>query len=112
ASRLRAAYLFLRRAENRVQMLRDEQTHGLPDDPLARARIAATLGFADVAAMQAALDAERAWVADLFARTLEAPTRAKGLHVADEFETRTQDALGGWSPAVTEALNSLMGSLG
>jgi glutamate-ammonia-ligase adenylyltransferase len=112
AARLRAAYLFLRRAENRVQMLRDEQTHSLPDDSLARLRIAATLGFPDVAAMHAALAAERVWVADLFARTLEAPTRAKGLHVADEFETRTQDALGGWSPAVTEALNSLMGSLG
>jgi len=112
AQRLCSAYLFLRRAENRVQMLRDEQTHSLPDDALARSRIAATLGFADVAAMQAALEGERAWVADLFARTLEAPTRAKGLHVADEFETRAQDALGGWSAAVTEALNSLMGSLG
>lgn len=112
AARLRRAYLFLRRAENRVQMLRDEQTHSLPDDALARARIAATLGFADSAAMLEALTIERAWVADLFARTLEAPTRAKGLHVADEFETRAQDALGGWSAAVTEALQSLMGSLG
>ncbi len=111
-ARLGHAYLFLRRVENRVQMLRDEQTHCLPDDALARARIAATLGFADTTAMHTALAVERSWVAELFARTLDAPARAKGLHVADEFETRTQDALGGWSPAVTEALQSLIGSLG
>lgn len=112
AARLRSAYVFLRRAENRVQMLRDEQTHCLPDDPLARLRIAASLGHADVESLQAAIDAQRGFVADLFERTLEAPTRAKGLHVADEFETRSQDALVGWSAAVSEALNSLMGSLG
>src|SRR4029077_1849081 len=32
ARRLRDAYRFLRRVENRVQMLRDEQTHELPPD--------------------------------------------------------------------------------
>lgn len=112
AARLRAAYLFLRRVENRVQMLRDEQTHALPDEALARSRIAISLGYPDSTAMVAAIAAQRAYVAEVFARTLDAPTRAKGLHVADEFETRTQDALAGWSPQVSEALNSLMGSLG
>ncbi|HET8941675.1 MAG TPA: bifunctional [glutamate--ammonia ligase]-adenylyl-L-tyrosine phosphorylase/[glutamate--ammonia-ligase] adenylyltransferase [Rudaea sp.] len=47
ARRLRHAYRYLRRIENRVQMLRDEQTHDLPDDPLDRARIAGALGLAD-----------------------------------------------------------------
>ncbi|MDH3712343.1 MAG: bifunctional [glutamate--ammonia ligase]-adenylyl-L-tyrosine phosphorylase/[glutamate--ammonia-ligase] adenylyltransferase [Gammaproteobacteria bacterium] len=37
---LRAAYEFLRRLENRLQMLNEEQTHALPDDELARQRIA------------------------------------------------------------------------
>jgi len=111
AAQLRAAYLFLRRVENRVQMLRDEQTHSLPDDVLARLRIAVTLGYADSAALLAALATTRSFVSALFERTLEAPTRAKGLHVVDEFETRTQDALAGWSPAVSEALQSLLGSL-
>ncbi|HEX7914562.1 MAG TPA: glutamine-synthetase adenylyltransferase, partial [Rudaea sp.] len=39
AKRLRAAYLLLRRVENRVQMFRDEQTHAVPNEPEARARI-------------------------------------------------------------------------
>ena len=112
ASRLRAAYLFLRRVENRVQMLRDEQTHCLPEDALSRMRIAATLGHADVAGLEQAIAEQRAQVSAIFARTLEAPQRAKGLHVADEFETRAQDALDGWPAPVTEALNGLIGSLG
>ncbi|MBK7144529.1 MAG: bifunctional [glutamate--ammonia ligase]-adenylyl-L-tyrosine phosphorylase/[glutamate--ammonia-ligase] adenylyltransferase [Xanthomonadales bacterium] len=112
AATLRAAYLFLRRAENRVQMLRDEQTHCLPEDALARLRIAATLGYADVASVEQAIAEQRAQVSAIFARTLEAPQRAKGLHVADEFETRAQDALDGWSAPVATALNGLMGSLG
>ena len=41
AKQLRAAYRFLRRVENRVQMLRDEQTHELPDDADQRERIVA-----------------------------------------------------------------------
>ncbi len=49
------AYDFLRRVENRVQMLDDAQTHELPPDALARARVAAALGHADVAALEAEL---------------------------------------------------------
>ena len=41
---LREAYLFLRRVENRVQMLRDAQTHDIPEDALSRERIALGLG--------------------------------------------------------------------
>jgi [glutamine synthetase] adenylyltransferase / [glutamine synthetase]-adenylyl-L-tyrosine phosphorylase len=44
---LARAYRFLRRLENRLQMLRDEQTHMLPVDALDRARIAHGLGYAD-----------------------------------------------------------------
>jgi glutamate-ammonia-ligase adenylyltransferase len=36
---LRAAYLFLRRLENRLQMFNDEQTHDLPEDPAVQARL-------------------------------------------------------------------------
>lgn len=41
---LRAAYVFLRRLENRLQMLADAQEHQLPDDELARGRIALAMG--------------------------------------------------------------------
>ena len=38
-TQLIAAYWFLRRLENRLQMLRDSQTHVLPDDELSQQRI-------------------------------------------------------------------------
>jgi len=41
---LRAAYVYLRRLENRLQMLADAQVHRLPAEPLARERIATRHG--------------------------------------------------------------------
>ena len=40
-----SAYRFLRRAEHRVQMTRDEQTHSLPQDPRAFGILARFLGY-------------------------------------------------------------------
>jgi len=62
AAELRAAYEFLRRLENRLQMQADEQTHRLPKDPQARARLAAAMGADDWAALVAELDGHRAVV--------------------------------------------------
>ncbi len=42
-----SAYRFLRRAEHRVQMTRDEQTHSLPDDAESFGVLARFLGYAD-----------------------------------------------------------------
>jgi [glutamine synthetase] adenylyltransferase / [glutamine synthetase]-adenylyl-L-tyrosine phosphorylase len=64
---LQRAYDFLRLLENRVQMLDDAQTHTLPDDPLARERIALGAGFTDVAQMEAQLSAHRERVSHHFA---------------------------------------------
>jgi glutamate-ammonia-ligase adenylyltransferase len=72
AQQLRRSYLFLRRAENRLQMLRDEQTHALPADAQLVERIAQALGHADTAAFAAALAHERDGVAEEF-RNLLAP---------------------------------------
>ncbi|WP_407353973.1 bifunctional [glutamate--ammonia ligase]-adenylyl-L-tyrosine phosphorylase/[glutamate--ammonia-ligase] adenylyltransferase [Luteimonas sp. R10] len=66
ADALIEAYRFLRRLENRLQMLRDAQTHVLPTDPLERARIAAGLGYADWEALLQALGGHRARVAQEF----------------------------------------------
>jgi glutamate-ammonia-ligase adenylyltransferase len=74
---LAAAYRFLRRIENRLQMLRDAQVHALPSDTLDRARIAAGLGFGDWEALRTQLDAVRAQVAAEFAALL-APRRRTG----------------------------------
>ena len=59
ARELRDAYEFLRRLENRLQMLADEQTHRLPRDERARARIARSMGVAEWPALRAGLDRHR-----------------------------------------------------
>ncbi|MET0756355.1 MAG: bifunctional [glutamate--ammonia ligase]-adenylyl-L-tyrosine phosphorylase/[glutamate--ammonia-ligase] adenylyltransferase [Pseudoxanthomonas sp.] len=64
------AYRFLRKLENRLQMLRDAQTHVLPENALDRARIAQGLGYADWSALEAALAAQRARVAAEFEELL------------------------------------------
>jgi len=64
------AYRFLRRVENRLQMLRAAQTHVLPEDALDRTRIALGLGYADWTQLYAALQVQRDRVAAEFAELL------------------------------------------
>jgi glutamate-ammonia-ligase adenylyltransferase len=64
------AYRFLRKLENRLQMLRDAQTHTLPDDALDRARIADALGYPQWTALREALDIQRARVVAEFGELL------------------------------------------
>lgn len=69
AGRLRVAYHFLRRLEHRLQMEGERQTHLLPHDRVAHARIARAMGYtaADGCdAFDAALDAHRRQVRDAF----------------------------------------------
>ncbi|WP_213704347.1 [protein-PII] uridylyltransferase family protein, partial [Klebsiella aerogenes] len=47
AAQLREAYLFLRRLENLLQSINDEQTQTLPQDELNRARLAWGMRVAD-----------------------------------------------------------------
>jgi len=68
------AYRYLRRLENRLQMLRDAQTHALPEDPLDRERLARGLGHADWAGLYAELQQQRDLVATEFGELL-APRR-------------------------------------
>ncbi|MGH8162832.1 MAG: bifunctional [glutamate--ammonia ligase]-adenylyl-L-tyrosine phosphorylase/[glutamate--ammonia-ligase] adenylyltransferase, partial [Rhodanobacteraceae bacterium] len=100
---LRGAYLFLRRLENRVQMLADQQTHVLPDDPLIRARLAATLEYPDWIALQTALAAHRATVASVFADVL-APQVEK---TAGEADAGAPERIGAalWRDARAESLD-------
>ena len=66
ASELRAAYVYLRRLENRLQMLADAQVHSLPVEPVARERLALATGARDWAALMQELDAHRARVSRHF----------------------------------------------
>ncbi len=63
---LTAAYLILRRAENALQMIRDEQTHTLPKDALDRARLALNMGLADWSAAFELIESTRDKVAAQF----------------------------------------------
>jgi glutamate-ammonia-ligase adenylyltransferase len=63
---LHGAYVFLRRLENRLQMLADRQTHRLPDEETARARVAAAMEETDWPALTARLEAHRVRVIDHF----------------------------------------------
>jgi glutamate-ammonia-ligase adenylyltransferase len=67
ASALLAAYRFLRRVENRIQMEDERQLHALPQKPDARLRLARAMGFGGddaVAAFEAALAQQRRVVMD------------------------------------------------
>jgi glutamate-ammonia-ligase adenylyltransferase len=56
---LRGAYVYLRRLENRLQMLGDAQVHRLPADTLSRERIALAMGARDWPALEAELGVQR-----------------------------------------------------
>ncbi|MDF3031253.1 MAG: glnE, partial [Moraxellaceae bacterium] len=62
AEGLRAAYLFLRVVEHRLQALGDRQTQSLPSSPEEQQRLALGLGFADWAAFLQELERHRSAV--------------------------------------------------
>ncbi|WP_409429896.1 bifunctional [glutamate--ammonia ligase]-adenylyl-L-tyrosine phosphorylase/[glutamate--ammonia-ligase] adenylyltransferase [Pantoea sp.] len=64
--RLREGYLFLRRLENLLQSIGDEQTQTLPADALNRARLAWAMGCDDWEALKARLDGHMAAIRAIF----------------------------------------------
>ena len=70
AQHLTTTYWFLRAVENRLQMLRDEQTHTMPETEAGIAVIAELMGFAEVGAFEdeyrAALALVQGYYAELF----------------------------------------------
>ncbi len=70
---LLAAYAFLRRVENRLQMANDQQTHALPENDIERARLAFAMNFDDWASFAETLDAHRRRVHERFERTFAEP---------------------------------------
>lgn len=67
---LTSAYFMLRRSENILQMIRDEQTHRLPEAPLDRERLAAAMGASDWSQALAQIDLARNHAARQFAALL------------------------------------------
>jgi glutamate-ammonia-ligase adenylyltransferase len=73
---LRSSYLYLRRIENRLQMLSDEQTHTLPEDDLNRARLTLAMGASTWESLVAELDRHRELVTRHFQSVVFAPAAA------------------------------------
>ncbi|ROR13438.1 bifunctional [glutamate--ammonia ligase]-adenylyl-L-tyrosine phosphorylase/[glutamate--ammonia-ligase] adenylyltransferase [Erwinia sp. JUb26] len=65
-TQLHDAYLFLRRLENLLQSINDEQTQTLPTNELDRARLAWAMGFADWQGLHDRLDAHMVAVRSIF----------------------------------------------
>ena len=68
AEQLRDSYRFLRRLENFIQIIRDQQTHELPAGELDRARLCLAMGYPQWSALLTDLDRHRATVARQFDR--------------------------------------------
>jgi len=63
---LRAAYLFLRKTENRLQQYRDEQVHDLPQTSQRKFLLAYSMGFDNWETFLVALDRHRQQVSGIF----------------------------------------------
>lgn len=71
--KLLAAYGFLRRSENRLQMMDDRQTHSLPTEATERARLAFAMGYRDWSGFARQLEAHRLAVRSEFDRVFASP---------------------------------------
>jgi glutamine synthetase adenylyltransferase len=78
ARALQDAYIFLRTAEHRLQLQFGHQTHLLPTDPKARARLAKLMGFADPDAFGQTLARHRAVARAFRERVLRVSTLGAG----------------------------------
>ena len=87
-----AAYRFLRRAEHRVQMVRDEQTHSLPEDPAAFQALTLFLGYRDEPTFVSDLLSHLRRVEEHYAEFFELPLEitARGAPDAGDPETVAQ----------------------
>jgi len=65
-SSLMAAYEFLRKFENGIQAIRDQQTHDIPTTPVDRARLSIVMGFDDWSTLTAELTRHREAVSAQF----------------------------------------------
>jgi glutamate-ammonia-ligase adenylyltransferase len=107
---LEAAYDYLRRLENRLQMRADRQVHRLPEDAGERELLAASMDCADWPALEAQLAAHRGRVAGhfralVFGGTGEADAAPAPLPLAAGERARlvARLAADGWTEAETAA---------
>lgn len=94
AARLREAYLFLRRLENLLQSINDEQTQTLPGDELNRARLAWAMHFADWSSLENALAGHMDGVRQVFNDLIgDDESESSDDRLAEHWRELWQDAL-------------------
>ncbi len=93
-TQLHDAYLFLRRLENLLQSINDEQTQTLPTDELNRARLAWAMGFTDWSALHLVLEQHMAHVRAIFDELIGDDTpESSDHHETAEYGALWQDKL-------------------
>lgn len=94
ADTLRAAYLWLRRLENLLQSINDEQTQTLPGDELNRARLAWGMGVADWQALSDTLERHMAAVRRIFNELIgDDDTDTQDEQLSEQWRELWQDTL-------------------
>ena len=85
---LKAAYVFLRRAENRLQAVADQQTHTLPgvNDEAGRQRLAYAMDYPDWSGFEAELRKHMSLVHDAFEQVFAAPQREQAAEQGSVFD--------------------------
>ncbi len=92
ARQLGRAYCFLRDVEHRLQMEENRQTHTIPEENQARARLAALMGFKLLEDFEAALQEHKGNVRRVYDRLLKSETPEKSeANLPENFEESKQE---------------------
>jgi len=91
-------YRFLRKVENALQMVADQQTHALPVKPLPRLRLACATGFSNWEMLETQLETIRSRVQDCFEHIITAPGEDTGMTDVPDL----QGLVGVWLPDLSE----------
>ncbi len=107
---LSESYIFLRRIEHRLQMMADQQTHSYPQAPEEQARLAAFLGYSDVAALEselmATLKAVHGIYMEAFARASPLGHGGRLVFTGVDHDPGTMETLGGMGFKNPEAVSA------
>ena len=117
-AQLTDAYLVLRKAENALQMIRDQQVHSIPADPKDQSRLCVNMGAPDYSSAAARIDAARRGVARQFAALLFGgpDTQRRDAEAAlswlgiEEVDIEEELANGGFPAAASAAVAALLQS--
>ncbi len=86
------AWLFLRRLENLAQIVNDQQTHHLPDDPVQQQRLAQAFGWPSANRLVTELQQQRQRVHDMFSRLFASPCDSLDTTLPENWQQRLDNA--------------------